>query len=130
MVLNMISTASMVRTGKCYKNLMVDVVQTNAKLESRAQGILMEATGLSREEAKDVLKKANGSVKRAVVMTLAACSAEEADRRLESSKGHVRDAVSRKDAQRSSVDFPEPDGPMMEMTFPRSTEREISFSTT
>lgn len=100
MVLNMISTASMVRTGKCYKNLMVDVVQTNAKLESRAQGILMEATGLSREEAKDVLKKANGSVKRAVVMTLAACSAEEADRRLESSKGHVRDAVSRKDGTR------------------------------
>ena len=99
MILNMISTASMVRTGKCYKNLMVDVVQTNAKLESRAQGILMEATGLSREEAKEVLKKANGSVKRAVVMTLASCSAEEADIRLEKTKGHAREAVALKEGR-------------------------------
>ena len=93
MVLNMISTASMVRMGKCYRNLMVDVVQTNEKLVTRAQTILMEATGISREDAVTVLGKAGGNVKRAVVMVLAGCSAREADSRLEKAKGHVREAI-------------------------------------
>ncbi len=93
MVLNMISTASMVRTGKAYKNLMVDVVQTNEKLVARAQGILMEATGISRKEAVEVLEKADGSVKKAIVMVLASCSAEEAKARLEKARGHVREAL-------------------------------------
>ena len=93
MILNMISTASMVRTGKCYRNLMVDVVQTNAKLEARAVGILMEATGIPKDEASSVLKKAGGSVKKAVVMVLSSCSPEEAEERLEASKGHVREAL-------------------------------------
>lgn len=93
MILNMLSTASMVRTGKCYRNLMVDVVQTNAKLEARAQRILMEATGISQDEAAEVLKKADGSVKKAVVMVLAPCSAEEAEERLQVAKGHVREAL-------------------------------------
>lgn len=93
MILNMISTASMVRTGKCYRNLMVDVVQTNAKLEARAVRILMEATGIPEDEAASVLKKAGGSVKKAVVMVLSSCSQEEAEERLEASKGHVREAL-------------------------------------
>ncbi len=93
MVLNMISTASMVRFGKCYRNLMVDVVQTNEKLVTRAQTILMEATGISRDEAVSVLEKAGGSVKRAIVMVLAMCSATEADARLEKARGHVREAI-------------------------------------
>ena len=93
MVLNMISTASMVRLGKCYRNLMVDVVQTNEKLVARAQTILMEATGISREEAVSVLEKAGGNVKRAIVMVMAGCSAQEADARLEKAKGHVREAI-------------------------------------
>ena len=93
MILNMISTASMVRTGKCYKNLMVDVVQTNAKLEARAVGILVAATGVSKDEAASVLKKAGGSVKKAVVMVLSSCSPEEAEERLKASKGHVREAL-------------------------------------
>ena len=93
MILNMISTASMVRTGKCYKNLMVDVVQTNAKLEARAVGILVAATGISKDEASSVLKKAGGSVKKAVVMVLSSCSPEEAEERLKASKGHVREAL-------------------------------------
>ena len=71
---------------------MVDVVQSNAKLEARAQGILMEATGVSKDEAVELLKKADGSVKTAVVMTLASCSANEAKARLEKAKGHVREA--------------------------------------
>jgi len=93
MVLNMISTASMVRFGKCYRNLMVDVVQTNEKLVTRAQTILMEATGISREEAVASLEKAGGNVKRAIVMVLAGCSAQEADSRLAKAKGHVREAI-------------------------------------
>lgn len=93
MILNMISTASMVRTGKAYRNLMVDVVQTNEKLVARAQNILMEATGISREEAVSVLEKAGGSVKKAIVMVLASCSAEEAQARLEKARGHVREAI-------------------------------------
>ena len=93
MVLNMISTASMVRTGKAYRNLMVDVVQTNEKLVARAQGILMEATGISGEDAVQVLEKAGGSVKKAIVMVLASCSAEEAQARLERARGHVREAL-------------------------------------
>ena len=93
MILNMISTASMVRTGKAYRNLMVDVVQTNEKLVVRAQNILMEATGVSREEAVTVLEKAGGSVKKAIVMVLASCTAEEAQRRLDTAQGHVREAL-------------------------------------
>lgn len=93
MMLNMISTASMVRTGKAYRNLMVDVVQTNEKLVIRAQNILMEATGITRDEAIAVLEKAGGSVKNAIVMVLASCSAEEARTRLEKARGHVREAV-------------------------------------
>ena len=94
MILNMISTATMVRTGKCYSNLMVDVVQTNSKLVTRAQNILMEATGISREEAVEYLKKSGGSVKKAIVMVLASCPAEEAAERLEKARGHVREALS------------------------------------
>ena len=93
MILNMISTASMVRTGKAYRNLMVDVVQTNEKLVVRAQNILMEATGVSREEAVTVLEKAGGSVKKAIVMVLASCTAEEAQRRFDTAQGHVREAL-------------------------------------
>lgn len=93
MILNMISTASMVRTGKAYRNLMVDVVQTNEKLVARAQGILMEATGISRDEAVQILKEAGGSVKKAIVMVLASCTAEEAQARLDKARGHVREAL-------------------------------------
>lgn len=93
LVLNMISTASMVGIGKCYKNLMVDVMQSNEKLHVRAQNIVMEVTGVSRDEAKDVLEKSSGSVKKAIVMIMADCSREEAEAKLEVSKGHVREAL-------------------------------------
>ena len=93
MILNMISTASMVRTGNCYRNLMVNVVPTNSKLVYRAQTILMEATGLSREEAVVAMDKADGKLKRAIVMVLTGCTKEEADRRLKKARGHVRGAI-------------------------------------
>ena len=93
LVLNMISTASMVGIGKCYKNLMVDVMQSNEKLHVRAQNIVMEVTGVSRDEAKDVLEKSGGSVKKAIVMIMTDCSRKEAETKLEVSKGHVREAL-------------------------------------
>lgn len=68
MVLNMISTASMVKLGKVYGNLMIDVQITNDKLAIRARNILMQITGLDENTASELLKKAGGSVKTAVVM--------------------------------------------------------------
>ena len=93
MILNMISTATMVRTGKAYENLMVDVMQTNEKLQVRAQNIVMEATGVDRETAKEKIWEARGSAKTAITMILADCDAQEAVRRLQKAKGHVRDAI-------------------------------------
>ena len=93
LVLNMISTASMVRLGKCYSNLMVDVVQSNEKLESRAENIVIETTGVTREEARKALEEAGGSVKKAVVMLLKGCSADDAGKCLMRAKGHVREAL-------------------------------------
>ena len=78
MILNMISTISMVGIGKIYKNLMVDVQQTNLKLESRAINIVMKATGVNREQAKTALDAANGSVKIAITMILLNCDAQAA----------------------------------------------------
>ncbi|WP_396327523.1 N-acetylmuramic acid 6-phosphate etherase [Hydrogenoanaerobacterium sp.] len=93
MVLNMISTASMVGVGKAYHNLMVDVMQTNEKLHVRAQNILMEATDVDRETAKNLLEQAQGSVKLAIVMALQNCDAKQAKEKLERTQGHVRGAL-------------------------------------
>ncbi len=93
LILNMISTATMVSTGKAYQNLMVDVMQTNEKLHVRAQNIVMEATGVDREVAKETIAQANGSAKTAITMILANCGLEEATARLKKAKGHVREAI-------------------------------------
>ena len=93
MVLNMISTGSMVGIGKVYQNLMVDVVQTNKKLITRAENIVMTATGCTREEARDCLEKAEGSVKLAITMILLQCSAKSAKTRLNRAGGYVRNAI-------------------------------------
>ena len=93
LVLNMISTGSMVGAGKAYQNLMVDVQQTNEKLVTRAQNIVMTATECTRDEAKAALAQADGHVKTAVVMILAGCDADAARKRLDQAKGHVRAAL-------------------------------------
>lgn len=93
LILNMISTATMVGCGKAYSNLMVDVMQTNEKLVVRAQNIVMEATGVSRDSAKEAIALAGGSCKLAVTMILADCSVEEAKERLERCGGSVRQAI-------------------------------------
>ena len=93
MVLNMISTGSMVGIGKVYQNLMVDVVQTNMKLITRAENIVMTATGCTREEARDCLEEAEGSVKLAITMILLHCGAKSAKTRLNRAGGYVRNAI-------------------------------------
>ena len=93
MVLNMISTGSMVGIGKVYQNLMVDVVQTNMKLITRAENIVMTATGCTREEARDSLEEAEGSVKLAITMILLQCGAKSAKTRLNRAGGYVRNAI-------------------------------------
>lgn len=94
MVLNMISTASMVGIGKTYKNYMVDVQQTNEKLKVRAENIVMQATEASRENARITLDKADGSVKTAIIMIILGINADEAKEKLNRANGHVRAALS------------------------------------
>ena len=93
MVCNMLSTASMILNGKVYQNLMVDVQQTNEKLVTRAENIIMEATGCTREEASKARVAANGKVKLAVTMILTGLDMDSAAKKLEDAKGHVRDAI-------------------------------------
>lgn len=68
LVLNILTTASMVRIGKTYGNLMVDLRATNAKLQDRSERIVMEVLGASREAAREALQRANGSVRTAIVL--------------------------------------------------------------
>lgn len=93
MVLNMISTGAMVGCGKAYENLMVDVQQSNEKLEVRAQNIVMTATGCERAEAGRALAEAKGSAKCAIVAILADVTADEAKCRLDATGGKVRQAL-------------------------------------
>lgn len=93
MILNMLSTASMVRIGKAYQNLMVDVVQSNEKLRKRAENIVMDATGVEREVARKTIDEADGKVKTAITMILADCDAGTAAKLLDKAGGHVREAI-------------------------------------
>lgn len=93
LVLNMISTASMIGIGKVYENLMVDVQPTNEKLVNRAQRIIMEATGCDRETASKALDLAEKNVKAAIIMILLNCSYDEAIEKLEAADGFVRRVI-------------------------------------
>ena len=93
LVLNMLTTASMIRLGKVYGNMMVDLQMTSKKLEERSKRTVMMVTGLPYEEAERYLEQAGGHVKTALVMILAGVSAEEARARLEKADGFVRKAI-------------------------------------
>jgi N-acetylmuramic acid 6-phosphate etherase len=93
LVLNMLTTATMIRRGKVYSNLMVDVQATNKKLIERAKLIVSLATGATREQAEAAIEQAGGSAKVAIVMILADLSAEEATVRLEQANGFVAKAI-------------------------------------
>jgi N-acetylmuramic acid 6-phosphate etherase len=93
MVLNMVSTASMVRLGKTYGDLMVDLRATNDKLRDRAARIVSAVTGADREEAFALLDRANGEAKVAAAMGVLGIDATEARRRLGEAAGSLRAVI-------------------------------------
>lgn len=93
LVLNMLSTVSMIGIGKVYKNLMVDVKPTNEKLVERSKRIIMQATDCSLTTATTAFATANQDVKLAIVMVLTDLSRDEAAARLQQANGFVRPAV-------------------------------------
>jgi N-acetylmuramic acid 6-phosphate etherase len=93
LVLNTITTAAMVRTGRVYGNLMVDLQVTCAKLRDRGQRILMETVGIERDEAADMLDRAGGHVKTAIVMAKLGVDDREARRRLKEAGGLLVNVV-------------------------------------
>jgi len=93
MILNMLSTASMVRYGKVYGNLMVDVSPTNEKLIKRAVKIVMDATDCDESLAEKKLQEAQLKPKCAIVMIKKNCTYEEALIRLRNSRDFVREAI-------------------------------------
>lgn len=93
LVLNMITTAAMVRMGKVYENMMVDLQRTSEKLVERAHRTVMMVTGLDYDDAVAAVDAADGHVKTAIVMVLAGVDAEAARRRLDAADGFVRPAI-------------------------------------
>jgi N-acetylmuramic acid 6-phosphate etherase len=93
LVLNMLTTASMIRLGKCYQNLMVDLHPTNMKLIARAARIVILATGCTAEQAQDALKRTDNDVKLAILMTVTGMPIEEAKLALRSAGGFLRKAI-------------------------------------
>ena len=93
MVLNMLTTASMVRLGKTYGNVMVDLQLSNEKLVERARRIVMNITGVDYNAAAEVLQGAGGSVKTALVMAAHDCDRATAEQRLADANGFVRTAL-------------------------------------
>jgi N-acetylmuramic acid 6-phosphate etherase len=97
LVLNMITTTAMIRLGKVYENMMIDLQMTNQKLRERAKRVVMTITGVGYEEAAEYLEKADGHVKTALVMIKAGVGKDEAKRRLQRADGFVRLAIEGKE---------------------------------
>lgn len=95
LVLNMLTTASMIRLGKSFHNLMVDVKATNKKLVGRTRRIVMEATGVSFDEADRVLGQCEHNAKLAIMVILSGLDKEDAQRALGEADGFLRLALQR-----------------------------------
>lgn len=93
MILNMLSTASMVRFGKVYGNLMVDVQPTNEKLVDRGQRIVAQVASIEKERAAELLKLADNDVKTAIVTAIKNMPPEEAKELLREARGHLRRVI-------------------------------------
>ena len=93
MVLNMLTTAAMIRLGKCYQNLMVDVQATNQKLKARAIRIVMQATDCDQATAEQTLHTTNGNAKLAIMMLLSRLDKAQAEAVLAQNKGRLQDAL-------------------------------------
>ena len=96
LVLNTLTTTAMIKTGKVYGNLMVDLKATNEKLRDRSERIIMSATGLSRTGARKLICSANGRVKAAIVMHFKKVGFAEAVKLLKIANESVRDAIGTK----------------------------------
>jgi N-acetylmuramic acid 6-phosphate etherase len=96
MILNMISTSSMILLGKAYENLMVDVKVSNLKLKERAIGIIRKITGVSYEVALETLEKSDLQVKTAIVMILTKTTKQQAEELLTAANGYVKIAIQKK----------------------------------
>ncbi|MEC8473469.1 MAG: N-acetylmuramic acid 6-phosphate etherase [Planctomycetota bacterium] len=93
MVLNMLTTGAMVRLGKTYGNLMVDLKATNHKLMDRSARIVSEITGLKDSQSRDLLGQCDNEVKTAIVANLLSISAQSAREKLQRTDGHLRNAL-------------------------------------
>ena len=93
MVLNMLTTAAMIRLGKCYQNLMVDVQATNQKLKARAIRIVMQATECDQPMAEQTLFTTHGNAKLAIMMLLSGLDKDQAEAVLAQKKGRLQDAL-------------------------------------
>lgn len=93
LVLNMLSTGTMIKLGKVYGNLMVDVKASNKKLQERALRIVMEGSGCTRGEAEQALQAADGRAKLAILMVVTGLSAAEGRRALKKAHGHLAAAI-------------------------------------
>ena len=93
MILNMISTTVMIKLGKVYSNLMVDLNASNQKLRQRAENIFQIITDAGREEAKEYLSRAEFNVKKAIVMYVKCCSLKEAEQLLAANNGVLREVI-------------------------------------
>ena len=93
LILNMLSTISMVGIGKAYKNLMVDVQPSNEKLISRAINIVMQATKAEEKVAEQKLEESGENVKAAILMILLDIDKDMAEKKLEETKGHIRKSL-------------------------------------
>lgn len=97
LILNMITTTAMIRLGKIYENMMIDLQMTNKKLVERAKKVVMTITGIGYEETERYLNEAHGHVKTALVMIKANVQYEEAVQRLKRANGFVRFAIEGKE---------------------------------
>ena len=93
LILNMITTGAMIRLGKTFGNLMVDLRATNVKLTDRSERIVAEVSGIERAAARELLARAGGRVKLAIVMHALGVSREEAEQRLAEQGGVIRRVV-------------------------------------
>ena len=93
LTLNMISTGTMIKLGKVYGNLMVDLQATNEKLKARAANIVSEATGASKDEAVEALMKSDGNAKLAIFLLLTGLSKSEGEQTLKNCNGILRQAM-------------------------------------
>ncbi len=96
MILNIISTSTMIKSGKVYGNLMVDVKATNAKLVERAKSIIMKTTNCDYDRASELLELSEMQVKKAIIMQILDINLDEASQKLEENKGNISLTIERK----------------------------------